>query len=215
MQLHRRSSFSGWLVLAKYVTVGDVCIGQFIALPAPLSSLSALFVFGWKNGRSRQHCRLCYRSFCVVIGKFLQPLSFNPCVNICPAGEELPHQRNVIERGLEQKVYVNFYHCRDCDVRDKCTTSAKEPRKMKRWIYHEEIVALQQRLDDYPMISVLRRQTVAHPFGTINMWMGAQHFLIKRKKNVSIEMSLHVLAYKLKRMMNIMGTTGLMEAIRQ
>jgi hypothetical protein len=39
--------------------------------------------------------------------------------------------------------------------------------------------------------------------------------LLKRKKNVSIEMNLHVLAYNLKRMMTIMGTTGLMEAIRQ
>jgi hypothetical protein len=56
---------------------------------------------------------------------------------------------------------------------------------------------------------------VEHPFGTIKMWMGATHFLMKRKKNVSIEMSLHVLAYNLKRMMNIMGTTGLMEAIKQ
>jgi hypothetical protein len=31
--------------------------------------------------------------------------------------------------------------------------------------------------------------------------------LLKRKKNVSIEMNLHVLAYNLKRMMTIMGTT--------
>jgi hypothetical protein len=56
---------------------------------------------------------------------------------------------------------------------------------------------------------------VEHPFGTIKMWMGATHFLMKRRKNVSIEMNLHVLAYNLKRMMTIMGTTGLMEAIRQ
>ena len=69
--------------------------------------------------------------------------------------------------------------------------------------------------EDNPDITVLRRQTVGHPFGTIKMWMGATHVLMKRKKNVSIEMSLHVLAYNLKRMMTIMGTTGLMEAIRQ
>jgi transposase len=134
---------------------------------------------------------------------------------ICPAGEELPHRRNVTEDGLEQKVYVNFYACRDCDIRDKCTRSLKEPRKMRRWVHEEEIDAMQQRLDDNPKISVLRRQTVEHPFGTIKMWMGATHFLMKRKKNVSIEMNLHVLAYNLKRMMTIMGTTGLMEAIRQ
>ena len=134
---------------------------------------------------------------------------------ICPAGEELPHRRNVTQDGLEQKVYVNHIACRDCTIRAKCTTSLKEPRKMKRWVHEEVIDAMQQRLDDNPDITVLRRQTVEHPFGTIKMWMGATHFLMKRKKNVSIEMNLHVLAYNLRRMMTILGTTGLMEAIRQ
>jgi hypothetical protein len=86
---------------------------------------------------------------------------------------------------------------------------------MRRWVHEHEIDAMQQRLDDNPEISVVRRQTVEHPLGTIKMWMGATHFLMKRRKNVSIEMNLHVLAYNLKRMMTIMETTGLMEAIRQ
>jgi len=92
---------------------------------------------------------------------------------------------------------------------------------MKPWVHEDETDAMQQRLDDNPDIPVLRKQTVEHPFGTIKMWMGATHFLMKRKKNVSIvsivsiEMNLHVLTYNLKRMMTIMGTTGLMEAISQ
>jgi hypothetical protein len=86
---------------------------------------------------------------------------------------------------------------------------------MKRWIYEDDIDVMQKRLDDNPSLSVLRKQTVEHPFGTIKMWMGATHFLMKRKKNVSIELSLHVLAYNLKRMMTIKGTIGLMAAMRQ
>lgn len=86
---------------------------------------------------------------------------------------------------------------------------------MKRWIYEDDIDVMQKRLDDNPNLSVMRKQTVEHPFGTIKMWMGVTHFLMKRKKNVSIEMSLHVLAYNLKRMMTIKGTIGLMEAMRQ
>jgi transposase len=150
-----------------------------------------------------------------VFNKSLFKYDKNKDIYICPAGEELPHRRNVTERDLELKVYVNHIACRDCTIRAKCTTSLKEPRKMKRWAHEEVIDAMQQRLNDNPEIPVLRKQTVEHPFGTIKMWMGAQHFLMKRKKNVSIEMSLHVLAYNLKRMMTIMGTTGLMEAIRQ
>jgi len=60
----------------------------------------------------------------------------------------------------------------------------------------------------------IRRQTVEHPFGTLNAWMGATHFLTKTLKNVSTEMSLHVLAYNMKRVMNILGTPALLEAIR-
>jgi len=99
----------------------------------------------------------------------------------CPAGEVLPHRRNVTEDGLEQKVYVNHIACRDCTIRAKCTTSLKEPRKMKRWIHEHVSDAMQQRLDDNPDIPVLRKQTVEHPFGTIKM-MGATHFLMRRKK---------------------------------
>jgi hypothetical protein len=150
-----------------------------------------------------------------IFNKSLFKYDNNKDIYVCPAGEELPHRRNVTEDGLEQKVYVNHIAWRDCTVRAKCTTSLKEPRKMRRWVHEEMIDAMQQRLNDNPEIPVLRKQTVEHPFGTIKMWMGAQHFLMKRKKNVSIEMSLHVLAYNLKRMMTILGTSGLMEAIRE
>jgi transposase/prophage antirepressor-like protein len=148
-----------------------------------------------------------------VFNKSLFKYDKNKDIYICPAGEELPHRRNVTEDGLKQKVYVNHIACRDCTVRAKCTTSLKEPRKMRRWVHEEVIDAMQQRLNDNPDIPVLRKQTVEHPFGTIKMWMGATHFLMRRKKNVSIEMSLHALAYNLKRMMTIMGTTGLMKAM--
>ncbi|MFT6897596.1 MAG: transposase [Paraglaciecola sp.] len=134
-------------------------------------------------------------------------------IYVCPAGEELPHRRDVIYSGLEQKVYVNHIACRDCKIRTQCTQSKIEPRKMRRWIHEADIDAMQARLDAEPEPPVIRKQTVEHPFGTIKMWMGATHFLMKSKKNVSTEMSLHVLAYNLKRMMSIMGTQSLIAAI--
>jgi transposase len=45
----------------------------------------------------------------------------------------------------------------------------------------------------------VRRQTVEHPFGTLKAWMGATHFLTRTLDKVRTEMSLHVLAYNLKR----------------
>jgi transposase len=43
--------------------------------------------------------------------------------------------------------------------------------------------------------------------------MGATHFLTKTLDRVSAEMSLHVLAYNLKRVMKLLGTAALMEAM--
>ena len=43
--------------------------------------------------------------------------------------------------------------------------------------------------------------------------MGATHFLMKRLPKVATEMALHVLAYNLTRVMNIMGVRPLMAAI--
>ena len=60
----------------------------------------------------------------------------------------------------------------------------------------------------------VRRQTVEHPFGTLKAWMGATHFLTRTLDKVRTEMSLLVLAYKLKRMITSFGVGPLMAAIR-
>ncbi len=73
---------------------------------------------------------------------------------------------------------------------------------------------MQRRLDRTPQASRIRRQTVEHPFGTIKAWMGATHFLTKTTAHVSTEMSLHVLAYNMKRAMQILGIVPLMAAMR-
>ena len=73
---------------------------------------------------------------------------------------------------------------------------------------------MQQRLDRAPEKMQVRQQTAEHPFGTIKAWMGATHFLMKTLPNVSTEMSLHVLAYNLKRVMKTLGVVPMMKAMR-
>ena len=60
----------------------------------------------------------------------------------------------------------------------------------------------------------LRRCTVEHVFGTLKYWMGSTHFLTKTLSHVSTEMSLHVLAYNLKRVISILGIARTMKAVR-
>ena len=73
---------------------------------------------------------------------------------------------------------------------------------------------MQARLYQMPQASRIRRRTVEHAFGTLKAWMGATHFLTKTLPRVSAEMSLHVLAYNLKRAMQIVGIVPLLQAMR-
>jgi hypothetical protein len=59
----------------------------------------------------------------------------------------------------------------------------------------------------------VRKRTVEHVFGTLKHWMGSAHFQTRRLPHVATEMSLHVLAYNLKRVMSILGTAKTMKAM--
>lgn len=129
----------------------------------------------------------------------------------CPAGERLVWRFTTEEKGQTIHKYWSS-SCPDCPIRSQCTTS--QYRRVARWEHEEVIEALEQRLDKEPERMRARRETSEHPFGTIKSWMGATHFQMKTLPRVSTEMSLHVLAYNLKRVINIMGAKPLMAAIR-
>ena len=101
--------------------------------------------------------------------------------------------------------------CPSCPIKPRCTTS--DYRRITRWEHEDVLEAMQARLDGTPEASRLRRQTVEHVFGTLKAWMGSTHFLTKTLPRVRTEMSLHVLAYNLKRMMNP-GRPPLITAMR-
>jgi transposase len=129
----------------------------------------------------------------------------------CPAGERLTWRFDNVERGLTLRNYWAST-CPTCPIKPQCTTGKE--RRVKRWEHEAIIDAMQRRLDQAPDIMRIRRQTVEHPFGTIKTWMGSTHFLTRTLKRVSTEMSLHVLAYNLKRVIAILGVGPLMAAIR-
>ena len=129
----------------------------------------------------------------------------------CPAGERLKYHYTNEENGQRLRRYWTNA-CRDCALKPRCT-SGKE-RRITRWEHEHVLEAVQKRLDKNPQAMRVRRETVEHTFGTLKMRMGATHFLMKRLPKVASEMVLHVLAYNLTRVMNIMGIQPLMAAIR-
>ncbi len=129
----------------------------------------------------------------------------------CPAGERLAWRFNNVEDGLALRHYWTTA-CTTCPIKPQCTTGKQ--RRIKRWEHEDVIDAMQSRLDQAPDAMRIRRQTVEHPFGTLKAWMGATHFLTRTLKRAATEISLHILAYNLKRVIAILGVGPLMAAIR-
>jgi transposase len=128
----------------------------------------------------------------------------------CPAEQSLIWRFTSVEKGMTLHCYWSSA-CKACPLKAQCTSAPE--RRVKRWEHESVIDAMQQRLDQDPDKMRIRRQTVEHPFGTLKAWMGSTHFLMRSLKHVSTEMSLHVLAYNLKRVMRISGTAPLMHAM--
>jgi transposase len=129
----------------------------------------------------------------------------------CPVGEKLTYRYTNEEDGKTLRRYWTTA-CPRCPLKSQCTTGTE--RRIARWEHEHLLEAVQQRLDENPQAMRVRRETVEHPFGTLKMRMGATHFLMKRLPKVATEMALHVLAYNLTRVMNIVGVKPLMAAIQ-
>jgi len=132
----------------------------------------------------------------------------------CPAGQWMPYKTTTTDaNGMKQYTYRNRVQvCEACRLKEQCTPVPA--RRIKRWEHEDRLDDLEAELQRTPDAMLIRKQTVEHPFGTLKAWMGATHFKMRRLKHVKTEMSLHVLAYNLKRMINILGTECLIEAIQ-
>jgi transposase len=130
---------------------------------------------------------------------------------LCPAGQRAVYRFTREENGLQLRRYWSSA-CPTCPIKAKCTPS--DSRRISRWEHEAVLEVVQRRLDRRPDAMTLRRRTVEHVFGTFKHWMGSTHFLMRTLAHVGTEMSLHVLAYNLKRVISILGIAGTMKAMR-
>ncbi len=129
----------------------------------------------------------------------------------CPAGKHLTKGKMRSDRRDNIDHYRNLTACSTCALKPRCTPD--KHKRLKRREHEGVLDKMQARLDRMPDAMAIRRQTVEHPFGTLKAWMGSTHFLTKTLEKVKTEMSLQVLAYNMKRMINIFGVKPLMQAI--
>jgi transposase len=131
---------------------------------------------------------------------------------LCPGGQRLQPYSSSLLRGLKKINYANKQACRDCPIRSRCTNNSF--RSVSRMENEAVLDRMQARLSKRPEVLDQRREAVEHPFGTIKQWMNQGAFLMRGLEKVRGEFSLTALAYNLRRVLNIVGFTELMTAVR-
>jgi transposase len=128
----------------------------------------------------------------------------------CPAGERLPFRNQREEGGKQIRRYWSSA-CGGCAIKAQCTNGRE--RRVRRWVHEDTLERVEKRLRRKPEVMLARRSLVEHPFGTMKSWTSSNHFLTKRLSGVSTETSLQILAYNMKRAINLVGARKIMEAI--
>jgi transposase len=128
---------------------------------------------------------------------------------ICPAGERLTYK--TVNRKEKRYMYTRE-GCDTCSLHSKCT------KANKRWVgrhFHEEAFErCEARLKQNPALMRQRMAIVERPFAILKQIMGFRRFLCWGMDGARSEMSLLILSYNLKRMMNREGVPALLAALR-
>ena len=131
----------------------------------------------------------------------------------CPAGEELSFVgTSKSKTGLIMHRY-RTRQCTDCRLRSQCIKPETAFKQQDRWEHEHLVEANAARVAAHPEMMSRRKALAEHPFGSFKHWMGAQHFLTRRKPNVRTEMDLTVLSYNIKRAINVLGVEYMIEAL--
>ncbi|HEX9936242.1 MAG TPA: IS1182 family transposase [Longimicrobium sp.] len=133
---------------------------------------------------------------------------------VCPSGQRLHFFTQSRDKGQEVRYYANTPACRECPLRQQCTKSKKEGRRIARRVDEPWAEAMEVRVKARPELQQQRKCVVEHPFGTMKRGMDFGYFLLKGLKKVRGEFSLMALAYNLRRVIGVLGVECLLEALR-
>jgi transposase/macrodomain Ter protein organizer (MatP/YcbG family) len=129
----------------------------------------------------------------------------------CPAGERLTYRSTTVELGRSIKNYRTSA-CGRCAGKSRCTRN-KDGRKITRWVHEHLLEDMEVRLRREHAVVARRKALAEHPFGTMKRGMDQGYFLLKGLRKVRGEFSLTVLAYNLKRVLNLVSVPRLLEAL--
>jgi transposase len=129
----------------------------------------------------------------------------------CPASARLTFRFDAVEHGRHIR-YDATSACGGCALKPQCTRSQGE-RRITRWVDEHLLEAMEQRVRSRPEVMKQRKQLVEHPFGTMKRGWDAGYFLMRGLEKVRTEFSLTVLAYNLRRVLNLVEMPRLLAAL--
>ncbi|MBX8636123.1 MAG: transposase [Thermoplasmata archaeon] len=133
---------------------------------------------------------------------------------VCPANKRLRFWTVSETRSPGMRYFVyKTEACLSCRyLMTKCTTYDKG-RRMYRWEHQNLIDDMRNRLRENPSMMSKRQAMCEHPFGTIKRAFNQSYLLLKGFRKVRGEIGLTMLAYNLRRVLNIIGTKKLVKAV--
>ena len=123
----------------------------------------------------------------------------------------LTYRSTTVELGRTIRNYRTSA-CARCALKPRCTRN-KDGRKITRWEDEGVLEAMRRRLRQDRALFAQRKALSEHPFGTMKRAMDQGYFLLRGLSKVRGEFSLTALAYNLKRVLNIVGVPGLLDAL--
>ena len=126
---------------------------------------------------------------------------------ICPAGQPLKFSTSQDKRGKRIWVYRSSVPvCARCQLQEQCLPQKTPYRKITRWEHEDILEAHRERMKAEGAEKMRQRAALCeHPFGTLKLWCGWTHFLLRGLEKVRAEFSLLMLAYNFRRVLNILG----------
>ena len=131
----------------------------------------------------------------------------------CPGGKYLKQDSVFLRRGKRLIRYTSREKpCAQCALSRQCLPDKTPYRRIYRW-EHEEIAESHRRRMKREGSAYMKKRAalVEHPFGTLKLWCGWTHFLMRGLKKVHAEMDLLMLSYNFMRVINIIGMPKLIE----
>jgi transposase len=197
-------------------------------------NLTALLDKGYHNGREIHTCKeknittICAQQEIVnsnekgttpdyLVTKFV----YNEAEDTytCPEGKTLTTtgtwHKKTRERDSYQFKKYRTPHCKTCPVKHLCTAKADGRREIERSEFAKAVEENAQRYKDNKALYRTRQEINEHIFGTIKRKWGYSYTDLNGLEKVNGEHSLICLVYNMKRAINILGMSQILEKLKK